>query len=465
MTWFECPLAETPANYAAIKRLRAKANAAGMRLAGAELFIGAAGFKPLLEQGLYDVVMPDVKYAGGLAECLRIAELAARHGTAVSLHNPSGPVCHAHSVHLSAALEGSERLEYQHGETPAILRDRAGARSAGRGKRGAARAVRHQGRLCMRLAFVSLLFLCSIAAAQTFPSKPIRVIVPSPPGDGSDVVARLIGEKLTAAWGQQIVVDNRTGAGGRIGTEAASKAAPDGYTWIMANAGSHGINGGLYRNLPYDLEKDFAPITQIMRAPNALVVSPSLGVASVAELIALLKKNPGKYSYGSGGNGSSAHLSAELFKSMAGVDIVHIPYKGATLALTDLIAGNVVMFMGNLPPSMGHIKAGRIKALAVTTLARSKFVPELPTVDESGLKGFETVAWFGLLAPAGTPAAVISKTRDEVARILQTEELRARIDSLGGEPVGNTPQEFAAIIRADIAKWRRVVDQAGIKVD
>jgi len=312
---------------------------------------------------------------------------------------------------------------------------------------------------------VSLVLACTVAAAQPFPAKPIRVIVPSPPGDGSDVVARLIGEKLTAAWGQQVVVDNRPGAGGRIGTEVAAKAPADGYTWIMGNAGSHGINGGLYRNLPYDLDKDFAPITQIVRSPNALVVAPALGVASVSEFIALLKKNPGKYSYGSGGNGSSAHLSAELFKSMAGVDILHVPYKGATLALTDLIAGNIVMFMGNLPPALGHVKAGRIKALAVTTRTRSKFVPELPTMDEAGLQGFETVAWFGLLAPAGTPAQVVAKTRDEVARILQTPELRARIDSLGAEPVGNTPQEFAALIRADIAKWRRVVDQAGIKVD
>ena len=317
----------------------------------------------------------------------------------------------------------------------------------------------------MRFLALILALLAPLAAAQTFPAKPIRVIVPSPPGDGSDVMARLIGEKLTAAWGQQVVVDNRPGAGGRIGTEVAAKAAPDGYSWIMANAGSHGINGGLYRNLPYDLEKDFAPITQIMRAPNALVVSPSLGVKNVAELIALLKKNPGKYSYGSGGNGSSAHLSAELFKHMAGVDVVHVPYKGATLALTDLIAGNIAMFMGNLPPAMGHIKAGRIQALAVTTLKRSALVPELPTVDEAGLKGFETVAWFGLLAPAGTPGEVIARTRDEVARITHTPELRARIEALGGEPVGNTPPEFAAIIRADIAKWRRVVDAANIKVD
>ena len=307
--------------------------------------------------------------------------------------------------------------------------------------------------------------LAPLAAAQSFPTKPIRVIVPSPPGDCSDVVARLIGEKLTAAWGQQVVVDNRPGAGGRIGTEAAAKAPADGYTWIMGNAGSHGINGGLYRNLPYDLEKDFAPITQIMRSPNVLVVAPSLGVGSVAEFIALLKKNPGKYSYGSGGNGSSAHLSAELFKSMAGVDILHVPYKGATLALTDLIAGNIVMFMGNLPPALGHIKAGRIKALAVTTASRSKFVPDLPTVDEAGLKGFETVAWFGLLAPAGTPVEIIGRTREEVARIIQTPELRARIDSLGAEPVGNTPPQFAAVIRADIAKWRKVVADANIRVD
>jgi len=301
------------------------------------------------------------------------------------------------------------------------------------------------------------------AAAQPFPTKPIRVIVPSPPGDGSDVVARLIGEKLAAAWGQQVVVDNRPGAGGRIGTEAAAKAPADGYTWIMGNAGSHGINGGLYRNLPYDLEKDFTAITQIMRSPNVLVVAPSLGVGNVAEFIALLKKNPGKYSYGSGGNGSSAHLSAELFKSMGGVDILHVPYKGATFALTDLIAGNIVMFMGNLPPAMGHIKAGRIKALAVTTSSRSKFVPELPTMDEAGLKGFETVAWFGLLAPGGTPAQIISKTRDEVVRIIQTPELRARIDSLGAEPVGNTPAEHAAFIKAEIEKWRQVTRSAGLK--
>ena len=313
------------------------------------------------------------------------------------------------------------------------------------------------------IVFTLLALAAPLAAGQSFPAKPIRVIVPSPPGDGSDVVARLIGEKLTAAWGQQVVVDNRPGAGGRIGTEAAAKAPADGYTWIMANAGSHGINGGLYRNLPYDLEKDFAPITQIVRSPNALVVSPSLGVASVAEFIALLKKNPGKYSYGSGGNGSSAHLSAELFKSMAGVDIVHVPYKGASLALTDLVAGNIVMFMGNLPPAMGHIKAGRIKALAVTTRTRSKFVPELPTMDESGLKGFETVAWFGLLAPAGTPPPIVARLNAEAIRSLRSDEMKERLAVDGAEPQGSTPEEFAALIASELEKWGRVTRAAGIE--
>jgi tripartite-type tricarboxylate transporter receptor subunit TctC len=317
----------------------------------------------------------------------------------------------------------------------------------------------------MKALFFAAGLFTSVAVAQPFPSKPVRLIVPSAPGDGSDVIARMIGEKLGAAWGQQIVVDNRPGAGGRIGTELAAKAAPDGYTWIMGNAGSHGINGAIYRNLPYDLERDFAPITQIMLAPNVLVVSPALGVSTVAELIALLRLSPGKYSYGSGGNGSSAHLSAELFKSMARVDIVHVPYKGAAPALTDLIAGNVVMFMGNLPPALGHIKAGRLKPLAVTTSSRSSLVPELPTLDEAGLKGFETVAWFGLLAPGGTPPELIQQAHAEVVRIVHTADLRARIESLGGEAVGNTPAEFASRIRADIAKWRRLVEQVGIRAD
>jgi tripartite-type tricarboxylate transporter receptor subunit TctC len=322
----------------------------------------------------------------------------------------------------------------------------------------------------MRVVAAVLAVACSLLAPLSFaqgawPQKPIRLIVPSPPGDGSDLMARAIGDKLTQALGQPIVVDNRQGAGGRVGTEAAAKAAPDGYTLTMGNAGSHGINAALYKDLPYDIERDFVAVTQVMRAPNVLVINPSLPAKSVAEFIALLKANPGKYSYGSGGNGSSAHFTAELFKSMAGVDIAHIPYKGATPALTDVIGGQVVMFMGNLPPAMGHIKAGRVRALAVTTAQRSSLVPDLPTVAEGGLPGFETVAWFGLFAPAGTPPGVVARIRDEVARIVQQPDIRERIVTLGGEPVGNTPAEFAAIVRSDIAKWKGVAKAANIVAD
>jgi len=301
--------------------------------------------------------------------------------------------------------------------------------------------------------------------AQSFPAKPIRIIVPSAPGDGSDLMARAIGQKLTESWGQPVVVDNRPGAGGRIGSEVAAKAAPDGYTWIMANAGSHGINAAVYQNLPFDVEKDFAPITQIIRSPNVLIVSPSLNVNTVQEFIALLKANPGKYSYGSGGNGTSAHMSAELFKMMAGVDITHVPYKGATPALTDLIAGQIVMFLGNLPPAIPFIKNGQVKALGVTSLKRSPELPNVPTLDEAGLKGFETIAWFGLLAPAGTPKEIIDKVRSEVARIVAMPDIRERIAALGGEPVANRPEEFAAIIHDDVAKWKKVAAVAHVKVD
>ena len=315
------------------------------------------------------------------------------------------------------------------------------------------------------VAAIAALPVAVVAQPGAYPTKPIRLIVPSPPGDGSDLMARAIGERLTQAWGQPVVVDNRQGAGGRVGTEAAAKAAPDGYTLIMGNAGSHGINAALYRDLSYDLERDFVPITQVMRAPNVLVVNPALPAQNVRELIALFKSSPGKYSYGSGGNGSSAHFSAELFKAMAGVDVVHVPYKGATPALTDVIGGQVAMFMGNLPPAMAHIKNGRVRALAVTTSQRSPLVPDIPTLAEAGLPGFETVAWFGLFAPAGTPRDIVERIQGEVAKIVQVPNIRERIVALGGEPVGNTPEAFAAIVRSDIAKWKQVAKTANISAD
>ena len=318
--------------------------------------------------------------------------------------------------------------------------------------------------LCLAVA-AAIAIASQTAQSQTYPAKPIRIIVPSPTGDGSDLMARAIGDKLGAAWNTPVVVDNRTGAGGRVGAEAAAKSPADGYTLIMGNAGSHGINAALYADLPYDIERDFAPITQVMRSPNVLVVTPTLPAGNVRELIALFKASPGKYSYGSGGNGSSAHLSAELFKSMAGVDVVHVPYKGASPALTDVIAGRVVMFIGNLPPAMPHIKSGNVKALAVTTAQRSPLVPDIPTLAESGLPGFETVAWFGLFAPAGTPKAIVDKLQAEVARIVREPEIRERIVALGGEPVGNKPEEFAAIVKGDVAKWKKVVKDANVRVD
>jgi tripartite-type tricarboxylate transporter receptor subunit TctC len=303
------------------------------------------------------------------------------------------------------------------------------------------------------------------ARAQPYPSRPIRLIVPGPPGDGSDLTARAVAQRITEAWGQPVVVDNKVGAGGRIGTQEAVRAPADGYTLLMGNAGSNGINAAIHPNLPYDLERDFAPITQVMRAPNVLVVNPSIPVANVAELIALLKAQPGKYAYGSGGVGSSAHLSGELFKLMAGVDLLHVPYKGAGPALNGVIAGEVALFLGNLPPAIGHLKAGRVKALGVTTLRRTPLLPEAPTLDETGLKGFETVAWFGLFAPAGTPPELIARVRDEVARMVATPQMRTLIESLGGEPVGGTSEAFREVVRADVAKWKRVVAAARISAE
>ena len=249
-----------------------------------------------------------------------------------------------------------------------------------------------------------------------------------------------------------------------LGAELAAKAPPDGYTLIIGNAGSHAINGALYKDLPFDLERDFVPITQVMRAPNVLVINPSLGVADVRELIVLYKASPGKYSYGSGGNGSSAHLSAELFKAMAGVDVVHVPYKGATPALTDVNRGKVAMFIGNLPPAMGHIKSGRVKALAVTTAQRSALVPELPTMAESGLPGYETVAWFGLLSPAGRRRKSSPGSDGDGEGGPGSPTSRPH-RGLGGEPVGNPPEAFAAIQRADLAKWKKLVADPKVTVE
>jgi tripartite-type tricarboxylate transporter receptor subunit TctC len=228
----------------------------------------------------------------------------------------------------------------------------------------------------------------TLASAQPYPAKPIRLVAPSTPGDAPDVIARLVADKLSAALGQQVVVENRPGAGGVVGSDLVAKATADGYTLIMGNAGSHGINAAVYSKLPYDIQRDFAPVSLVAVAPNVMVINPSVPANSVSEFIAFAKANPGKLSYASGGNGSSAHMSMELFKSMSGIDIQHVPYKGSSPALTDVVAGQVVAFIGNMPPTVPLIKAGKLKALAVTTKTRSALMPELPTITEAGLQGF-----------------------------------------------------------------------------
>jgi tripartite-type tricarboxylate transporter receptor subunit TctC len=314
------------------------------------------------------------------------------------------------------------------------------------------------------IAGIGFTFLAAPAAAQ-YPAKPIHIVVPSAPGDGSDLTSRLLGDKLSAALGQPVIVENKLGAGGVVGTEYAARQPADGYTLIMGNAGSHAINAALYSKLSYDPAKDFTAVALVGVAPNMMAVNPALPVKSVAEFIAYAKANPGKVNYASGGNGSSAHLSAELFKSMSGVSMNHVPYKGATPALTDLIAGQVQVFIGNLPPILSHVKSGKLRALAVTTARRHPGLPEVPTVAESGLAGYETVAWFGLFAPAGTPREVVRRLNREINAILAQPEIRERLLGIGMEPTPGSPEDFTARQTADIAKWRKVVADSGARVD
>jgi tripartite-type tricarboxylate transporter receptor subunit TctC len=323
--------------------------------------------------------------------------------------------------------------------------------------------------IILRTAFLLFLtaagFFAGIAKAQPYPNKPIRLIVPSTPGDGADSVARLLASKLSPVIGQPITIENRPGAGGVIGSEAAAKSAPDGYTLIMGNAGSHSINAAIYPKLPYDIQRDFVPLSQVAVAPNIAVINPNIPAHSIAEFIAYAKSQPGKLSYASAGNGSSAHMSMELFKFMAGVDIQHVPYKGSSPALTDLMGGQVAIFIGNLPPTVPLIKAGKLRALAVTAKSRSALMPELPTVMEAGLPGYETVAWYGVLAPTGTPPEIVKKLSEEIAKITRSPDMRNKLLEMGVDPVGSSPEEFKARIDSDIAKWKQIAKKAGIKIE
>jgi len=305
----------------------------------------------------------------------------------------------------------------------------------------------------------------SASGAETYPAKPVRIIVPFPPGGPVDTLARIVGQHLSPALGQQVIVDNRPGANGIIGTDLASKAAPDGYTLLMGNLGPIAINVSLYRKLPYDPVKNFAPVAMVAVAPQILVAHPSLPARSVRELVQLAKARPGQLVYGSPGTGSGAHLSMELFKTMARVDIVHIPYKGATPALADLLGGQTSLVLSSIVPAQPFVKTGKLRGLAVTGRTRAPALPGVPTMAESGLPGFEALAWFGVLAPAGSPQVIVSRLNSEIARILQKPEIKDQLAGFGSEPGSGTPEDFAAYIKAEIGKWRKVIGDAGIKAE
>jgi len=312
-------------------------------------------------------------------------------------------------------------------------------------------------------ALVALVAIC--ASAQTYPSKPIRLVVPYPPGGTTDILARDVGQRLTGTLGQSVVIDNRPGAAGNIGTEMVAKAAPDGYTLLMGTVNTHAINAGLYAKLPYDHIKDFAPVILVARVSNVLEVNPSVPVYTVADLIKLAKEKPGQLNFASSGSGTSIHMSGELFKTMAGVDMVHVPYKGSAPAISDLVGGQVQLMFDNLPSSLAMIKAGRLRPIAVTSAQRAPALPDVPTIAESGLPGFEATSWFGVVAPAGTPPAIISRLNAEIDKWVQSPEGKEKLVTQGAVPAGGTPEQFAAYIRAETDKWAKVVKASGAKAD
>lgn len=311
------------------------------------------------------------------------------------------------------------------------------------------------------VALLAAAALASSAAAQNYPSRTVRIIVPYAAGGNTDITARAIAARLAEVFGQQVIVDNRPGGATNIGSELAAKAPPDGYTLFMGGA-SNAINMTLYAKPPYDTLRDFAPITLVVKGANVLSVHPSLPVKNLKELIALARQRPGQLNFASSGLGSSNQMAGELFKMMAGIDIVHVPYKGNAPALTDAVAGNVEMVFSGVPALVPHIQSGRLRALAIGSLKRFSAIPQVPTFDESGLKGYEATTWFGLMAPARTPKEIVARLNTEVARILASPDLRQRFVNDGLEPIGNSQDEFAKFIRDEIAKYAKVIQSAGL---
>jgi len=302
-------------------------------------------------------------------------------------------------------------------------------------------------------------------AAQPFPSKPVKLVIPFPPGGSLDNVGRLIAQKLSEAWGQQVVIENKPGAGGNIGADLVAKSPADGYTVVMGALSTHAVNPSLYPTMPYDAVRDFAPISLVAITPNVLIVNAAMPVTTVKDLVAYAKAHPGKTNFGSGSNGSAGHLAGELFKIETGTDVAHIPYKGGAPALQALLAGDTQFMFDNLANAMAQVKGGKVRAIAVTTRERSKLAPELPTMAEAGLPGFDISTWFGLLAPAGTPPEVIARWNTDVVKVLNAPDVREKMLAQGAEPAPTTPAEFAAFIARERDKYARIVKASGAKVD
>jgi len=303
------------------------------------------------------------------------------------------------------------------------------------------------------------------AQAQTYPSKPINVVIGFTAGGTTDVIMRLVGERLTKTWGQPIIIDNKPGAGGNIAAELVAKAKSDGYTLLMSSGGPLTVNVSLYKSLPYDAQRDFAPVTQVVDVPNMLVVTPSVQAKTVQEFVALAKADPNKYFFATTGNGTQSHLTAEMFKQRAGINLTHVPYRGA-VALTDLLSGQSVHCMFATTPSViQYVRSGKLRALAVTGLKRATSAPDLPTIAESGYPDFDSSSWFGLVGPAGMPHEVVAKIQSEIARAMKDSTLHAKLVQMGADPVGSTAEEFGAFMRAETVRWGKVVKAAHMSVD
>jgi len=320
--------------------------------------------------------------------------------------------------------------------------------------------------LTLAMLATGALALAPLAAqAQAFPSKSLTMIVPFSPGGTTDILARVVGAFMAKDLGQPVIIDNRPGAGGNIGAQMVARAAPDGYTILMGTVGTHAINQSLYKKMPFDPIKDFAPITRVALVPNLLVANPSQPFKTVKELIAYAKANPGKVTFASSGSGTSIHLSGEMFQQMAGVEMQHIPYKGSAPALTDLLGGQTAIMFDNMPSVIGHVRAGKLRPIAVTTPTRSPALPDVPTIAESGVPNYSATSWFGILAPAATPAPIIAKLNASILKALADPEVKKKLAEQGAEPHGEKPEQFAEFIRSETAKWGQTVKVSGATAD